>query len=210
MIFSLVQYNPVIAVAYVLVLAICITVHEFAHAFAAYALGDSTAKDAGRLTLNPIAHLDPIGSLMLLVAGIGWGRPTPYNPYNLKYRTWGPALVAVAGPVSNLIVAVASLLFLAAVAPYYDAGNLLIFFLTYLFLVNLMLMVFNLLPIPPLDGSQILFTILPARFNAIKYFLAKNGLFILIAVILLDGVLSQGLFSRIYSFFLSIVRGVIG
>ena len=147
-----------IVLSFVLAIVVAISIHEFAHALAGYLMGDTTARDAGRLTLNPLSHLDPFGSLMLLLAGFGWGKPTPYNPYNLRYPKWGPALVALAGPAINLCGAIISIAALVIVSRFLDPSNLLIVFLLFLFNVNLMLMVFNLIPIPPLDGSQLLFT----------------------------------------------------
>lgn len=148
-------------------------VHEFAHALTAYRLGDGTAKLFGRLTLNPVAHFDPLGGILLAVSfigagfGFGWAKPTPVNPANLAGGRRGEALVAAAGPLSNLVLAAAGALplryilgdpELAAQIPF------LVIQILYLFVViNLVLMVFNLLPIPPLDGSKVLFAFLPPR-----------------------------------------------
>ena len=148
-------------------------VHEFAHALAAFRLGDSTAKHFGRLTLNPIAHFDPLGGLLLAVSfigagfGFGWAKPTPVNPINLAGGRRGEALVAAAGPLSNLVLAA-----LAALPLRYIRANpelqlqipsMVIQILTLFILINLVLMVFNLLPIPPLDGSKVLFAFLPPQ-----------------------------------------------
>src|SRR3989344_9626668 len=103
MLFQLLQTSLPLAIAMIAALVITITIHEFAHALAGYLQGDMTARDAGRLTLNPLSHLDPLGSIMLLFVGFGWGKPTPYNPYHLRFRRFGPLLVALAGPVSNAI-----------------------------------------------------------------------------------------------------------
>ena len=207
MIFSLLQVGPGAAIAFVLAIVIGISIHEFSHALAGYLLGDMTARDAGRLTLNPLAHLDPVGSFMLLFAGFGWGRPTPYNPYHLRYRKWGPAIVALAGPLSNLIGAVASIALLFAVSGFLDVDNMLIVFLSSLFFINIMLMVFNLLPIPPLDGSQIVFTLLPERYAFAKVWLAKNGPLLLLGLIIVDSFTNVGIFSRIFTFILNLLFG---
>src|SRR3989344_2336082 len=175
-----------IVISFVLAIVVSISIHEFAHALAGYLMGDTTARDAGRLTLNPMAHLDPLGSLMLLLAGFGWGKPTPYDPYHLKYAKWGPVLVAFAGPVSNFVGAVVSVGILFLLRNSFGPDNLLVVFLGALFFINIMLMVFNLIPIPPLDGSQILFTVLPSRFDNLKYFLARNGPIVLFLLIILD------------------------
>jgi len=194
-----------IVISFILAIVVAISIHEFAHALAGYLMGDTTARDAGRLTLNPLSHLDPFGSLMLLLAGFGWGKPTPYNPYNLRYPKWGPALVALAGPAINLCGAIISIAALVIVSRFLDPSNLLIVFLLFLFNVNLMLMVFNLIPIPPLDGSQLLFTILPARFNNLKITLMRNGPMILLGLILLDRFGGFNIFGGIFDFFARIV-----
>jgi len=149
-------------------------VHEFSHALAAYRLGDSTARFMGRLTLNPIAHFDPLGGILLAVTmlsgsgfAFGWAKPTPVNPRNLEYGRWGEAIVAAAGPISNLVLAIVAAiplryilanLTLASEVPLLALQILLLFIQ-----INLVLMVFNLFPIPPLDGSKVLFAFLPPQ-----------------------------------------------
>lgn len=138
-------------------LVVAVTVHEFSHAWAADYLGDPTARLEGRLTLNPLAHLDPLGTLALLIAHIGWGKPVPVDPYNLSNPKRDNMLISLAGPASNLILALV-LSFL---------GRLLFPQLVLLFapfiILNVGLAVFNLIPIPPLDGSKILFGLLPGN-----------------------------------------------
>jgi Zn-dependent protease len=151
----------------VIVVVFSITFHEFSHALSAYKLGDDTAKRAGRLTLNPISHLDIIGALMLFFVHIGWAKPVPINPYNFKNLKTGTALSAAAGPISNFIIAAVC----ALIFRFIEAGNLLttaynpfltasIFIFTkivyYAVFMNLALGLFNLIPLPPLDGSKIL------------------------------------------------------
>lgn len=150
-----------------LVLFVAITVHEYAHGMIAYKLGDPTAKAMGRLTLNPLAHLDPLGALMLLFCRFGWAKPVPINPYYFDDQKKGTIMVSIAGPLSNLTVAfiVATIYpFLFMVSPSLFSGGT---FLGELFLVciitNVNFAVFNLIPFPPLDGSKILFSILPYR-----------------------------------------------
>jgi Zn-dependent protease len=164
-------------VARVIVVAIMLLVgfpvHEFAHALAAYRLGDSTAKLFGRLTLNPIAHFDPLGGILLAVSfigsgfGFGWAKPTPVNPANLAGGRRGEAMVAAAGPLSNLVLAAAAALplrFILSTAELSAQIPGLVILILYLFVyINLVLMIFNLLPIPPLDGSKVLFAFLPPR-----------------------------------------------
>jgi Zn-dependent protease len=148
-------------------------VHEFAHALAAYRLGDSTAKLMGRLTLNPIAHFDPLGGILLAVTfigtsfGFGWAKPTPVNPSNLEGGHRGEAIVAAAGPLSNLILAIAAALPLRYLVANPDLAlqipGIALDVLNLFILINIVLMIFNLLPIPPLDGSKVLFAFLPPR-----------------------------------------------
>jgi len=166
--------------------------HEFAHALAAYRLGDSTARLFGRLTLDPRAHFDPIGGLMLAVSfllvgfGFGWAKPTPVNPRNLAYGQWGEAIVAAAGPVSNLILAVAG----AIPLRYIIASGMQVGFLELtlqLFVyINLILMIFNFLPIPPLDGSKVLYAFLdPQTAWRVRPVLEQYGTIILLVAIFL-------------------------
>lgn len=152
-------------------LLICLPFHEFCHALVAYKLGDNTAKLAGRLTLNPIKHLDPFGSILLLIAHFGWAKPVPVNPLNFKNRREGMALTAVAGPLSNLFLAIVSLLLFkytylldnSQVFGYY------ITFLGYMVFINITLAIFNLIPINPLDGSRILAMFLPQKVEFLLY-----------------------------------------
>lgn len=172
------------------ILIFSVVIHEVSHGAAANYLGDPTAKYAGRLTLNPIKHLDPIGSvlvplfLVLMKSPflIGWAKPVPINPYNFRDQKYGSAKVALAGPGSNLAIALVfglTLRFFPEIAV--TPGLALIF--SYIVLINILLAIFNLLPIPPLDGSHILFTFLPPRFERLKIFLGQFGIFVLIFII---------------------------
>ncbi len=149
---------------------IAITVHEFSHAATAYALGDSTARHAGRLTLNPVKHLDPLGSLLLLLIvfsgtpGIGWGKPVPVQPWNLRGDRRGMAIVSAAGPVSNVVLAVITLSVEAVLDLYtVPLPNWLTALLSSIVSVNIGLAAFNFLPLPPLDGFSLAIGLLPGR-----------------------------------------------
>ena len=175
----------------IIILIFSIVIHEVAHGAMANHLGDPTAKYAGRLTLNPIKHLDPIGSvlvpLILIFTGspilFGWAKPVPINPYNFSDQKYGSAKVALAGPGANLLVA---LFFGLALRFFPDLIALpgLFSIFSYIVFINILLAVFNLLPIPPLDGSHILFTFLPPEMENIKIFLSQFGFFVLLFVIL--------------------------
>jgi Zn-dependent protease len=173
------------AVVVAIMLLVAFPIHEFSHALAAYRLGDSTARLFGRLTLNPVAHFDPVGGTMLAISmllgiGIGWAKPTPVNPRNLRYGQWGEAIVAAAGPFSNLVLAIAGAIPLRYVElsgmnlPFLeDVLSLFVF-------INLVLMIFNFVPIPPLDGSKVLFAFMdPQTAWRVRPVLEQYGFFIL-------------------------------
>jgi Zn-dependent protease len=183
-----------------------LTIHEFAHAAVATYLGDNTSKFSGRLSLNPLVHLDIFGTLMLLLAGFGWGKPVPVNVFNLKYKRWGESLVALAGPISNFISVILFILVFKLAAAWLPADNMLLTFLGYLIMINLVLGVFNLTPIPPLDGSKVLFSALPSRFDSFKHKLSVNGPWILLFLLIADNFMGINIFGRIFSFFVYIIE----
>lgn len=167
------QLIPV-AIVVAIMLLVGFPIHEFSHALAAYRLGDGTAKLFGRLTVNPIAHFDPLGGVLLAVTflgsgggfGFGWAKPTPVNPMNLLYGRRGEAIVAAAGPISNLVLAAAAaipLRYLISQPELLADVGMLADILVLFVQINLVLMVFNLIPIPPLDGSKVLFAFLDRR-----------------------------------------------
>jgi len=191
--------QPLFFFAWILAIILALSVHEFAHALASRLQGDRTAEAQGRLTLNPLAHIDPLGALMLMTLGFGWGKPVPFNPYNLGNKRFGPALVAIAGPFSNLVMAfVAALLIKILLAAGVVAlnGFGMVFLILFIFL-NLALMLFNLIPLPPLDGSKVLFAFLPASMADFQVNLEKYGPFILLGIIVLDSFAGTGIISGI-------------
>src|SRR5215210_5887673 len=193
MFLSLFQSNPSIAVAFLLGLVLGITVHEASHATSAYLLGDDTAYRDGRVTLNPVSHLDLLGSLMLLMAGFGWGKPTPVVPSKLRGGVFGPVAVALAGPVSNLlIVAFCAALYL--LPPFQDSGGYLRIIVVMVAFTNALLFVFNLIPIPPLDGSKVIFPFLPRALDGVVMFMNQYGPMILLGLILISFVTNFPIF----------------
>ncbi len=165
-----------------------VVIHEVSHGYAARLLGDRTAEYQGRLTLNPLSHLDFIGSFLVpfftyQVGGfiIGWAKPVPYNPYNLRNQRWGEAIVALAGPLSNILIAIIFGLLIrfgqSALSPAFLSISAVIVF------INLLLAVFNMVPIPPLDGSKVLFSLLPYHMNNVRVFLERNSIILVVAFI---------------------------
>lgn len=207
------QIDPIGALitlaAFAIALIVGITVHEFSHAWSATQLGDYTARGQGRLTLNPLAHLDPLGTLLIFVAGFGWGRPTPVTPSNIRIgERPGMAVVALAGPVSNMIVAtLAALPFrLGTVSP---GGGIDSLFLQSLVLWNVVLAVFNLLPIAPLDGFKVVLGILPRTLAAVFARTERVGMLILMVIVLVDVFTPIGILSRILIPAINIIRQIL-
>jgi Zn-dependent protease len=178
----------------IIILLFSIVIHEVAHGAMAYHLGDPTAKYAGRITLNPIKHIDPIGSILVPLFLVivrspflfGWAKPVPVNPYNFRDRKYGSAKAAMAGPGANFLVALFFGLPLRLFPDLIEIPGLFLMSSSIVF-VNILLAIFNLLPIPPLDGSHILFAFLPYHATQIKTFLTQFGFLILIGFIFLGG-----------------------
>jgi len=166
-------------------LLIGLTFHEFAHGYVAYRLGDPTAKNLGRLSFNPIKHLDPVGALFLLVFHFGWAKPVPVNPMYFKGdKQKGMLWVSLAGPATNLLIAIVTAAIWKIVEPRgLIAGGIML----YIFSINIILAVFNLIPVPPLDGSKILAGILPRKYMHLIYNLEKYG-FIILILLMFTGV----------------------
>ena len=176
---------------------LCITFHETCHGLAAYWMGDSTAKRAGRLSLNPLKHIDIFGLVMLAVAKFGWAKPVPVNMRAFRNPKAGMALTALAGPVSNFLLAMAAMLLYSVCAFYYNYTDGMVWyyllrFCLYTVILSTGLGLFNLFPVPPLDGSKVLFAFLPERWYAKLMRYERFGM-ILLVVLLLSGVLNAPL-----------------
>jgi len=195
-------------IIFVPIILISLTFHELAHGWVAYRLGDNTAKHQGRLTLNPLAHIDPVGFLMMILVGFGWAKPVPVNPYNLRTDSdRGMLLVSLAGPAANLLVALAASLLLGVgvfqLVPFADDVNYVLYFIQ----INVVLAIFNLIPVPPLDGSKILAGLLPGQAQFI-YGMETYGMIILM-ILLFTGILGKILWplvSLVTNIFLMIGR----
>ncbi|MFH1404725.1 MAG: site-2 protease family protein [Patescibacteria group bacterium] len=190
-----------IALAWVLAIFMTLTLHEFSHALVARMCGDKTAEYAGRLTLNPIAHIDIWGLIALLILGFGWAKPVPYNPYNLKDPKWDSVKVALAGPASNLIFALIAAIVIRLIIAFGLVGgaNLMIVFLFFIVLINLFLAIFNIIPVHPLDGSKLLFALLDnPKYAGFRQAIAVRGPQVLMALIVISIISNFNIF-----FFLS-------
>lgn len=176
------------AIFLLIALVVCIPIHEASHAWTAYKLGDPTAKDAGRVTLNPFAHLDLLGTLMIFIARFGWGKPTPFNYHNLKHPRRDAALIAIAGPISNLLTAFV----IAILIKYIGQMPEFVFrALSTIFDLSLILFLFNLLPIAPLDGSKLIGLIVPHSKEDWYIKFLSQGPLILILLVVFDRLLAS-------------------
>lgn len=201
--------NIVFVLVALAALLVSLTTHEYCHALVSYILGDRTAQRSGRLTLNPVAHIDPIGTVLIPLIGalsgfpvIGWAKPVPFNPYNLKYGKWGPVLVALAGPVSNFVMAGVYLALLRLVIAFLALSptNLLVLFLTLLVMVNVVLGIFNFIPVPPLDGSKLLHALLTApKYRGTLIWLETRGPLVIMLVIFADYFLNLHILSALFN-----------
>lgn len=202
---SIISGDPVQIIASLLamivIVFITLPIHEYAHGWMAYKLGDPTAKNQGRLDLNPLKHFDLVGTTMLILTGFGWAKPVPVNPFFFKDRKKGMALTALAGPVANILIATITLALWKVVAIFLpDAffitsfATILVYVIRLIILINLGLAVFNLLPVPPLDGSKILGFFLPDHINDLMYRNERYISYALFALIMFTNILNTPLY----------------
>lgn len=202
--------DPLTIVLVVVILIFSVVVHEVAHGYAALWMGDTTAQYAGRLTLNPLKHLDFLGSFLIPVlfsfSGMifGWAKPVPYNPYNLRNRRWGELLVAIAGPVSNILLAIIFGIIIRVIGGGSSEVTDLVFVAALIVQVNIVLAIFNLIPIPPLDGSKILFALIPNQYGQIRVVLERSG-FVLVLLFIF---LIWQFFSPVIDLFFRLITGI--
>lgn len=190
--------NPILFVLWIVAVLVALTVHEFSHALVATWLGDTTAKRLGRLSLNPMAHIDWFGLAALVLVSFGWGKPVPFNPYLLKDQKWGPLYIGIAGPISNLVLLSISGILLRLLVPVLGGANLLIVFLGLSFLINTALMLFNLIPLPPLDGSKIVLALLhQPKWFKLRAAMEQYGAWVLMGLIVLDVFFGIGIISAL-------------
>lgn len=182
---ELIRTDPLAFVFLAAALILAISLHEFAHALAADLQGDRLPRAMGRVSLNPVRHLDPLGTLLIFLVGFGWGKPVEFRRQALASPRFGAAIVALAGPLMNLLLAVVGA-FGAVWAVRSGNETLFLFFRTF-FLINVLLAVFNLIPIPPLDGSRLLTIFLPPSKQHILFFLDRYGMVILLILLLFGG-----------------------
>ena len=205
MLVKLLFQNPIVFILLSISLIISISIHEFAHAFIASKLGDPTAKLLGRVTLNPLAHLDPLGTFLLLFAGFGWGKPVPFNPIYLKNPKRDVAIISFAGPASNFLLAILVSIVIH-LTPQTDLGLFtLIHYLLYMIaFYNLVLGFFNLIPIHPLDGFKVVNGFLPHELSIQWMQMAPYGIWILLVLIMTDTT------SKIITPLITLTMGVLG
>ena len=186
MIFSIFLESPIAGLVLLASVIFAITIHEAAHAFMAVKLGDDTPKAQGRLTLNPLSHLDPWGTLLIIFAGIGWGKPVVFNQFNLKNIRLDTAIVAIAGPASNFLIA--TIISFVLKANFFDQFGLIYFILENFVFLNIVLGVFNLIPIEPLDGFKVVSGILPPHLALQWEETKKYGIIVLVFLLLTGSV----------------------
>ena len=206
-------FDPVTIGLIIVIILISMTLHEAMHAFVGYWLGDDTAKAQGRLTLNPVAHIDPFLTLLLplllAIAGqpiFGGAKPVPFNPSRLRFDEWGAALVAIAGPLTNLLLAFVGYVVLVLAQPSGLLGDAMSLFV----LVNLGFFIFNILPIPPLDGSRVLYALAPEGARRFMEVIEQYGIFVVFAIVLLFNQQLGQVLGAMLQFFLGLFQSIVG
>lgn len=182
--------NPVALVCRLIAVVVALSFHEWGHAFAAYRLGDSTARDMGRMSIDPLRHLDPLGFISMMLVGFGWAKPVPVNPNRLKHGRWGELIVSLAGVGVNFLLALVATFVWTAVSIFGSVGvsEVIYEFIIAFLSINLGLMIFNLLPIPPLDGYRVVKSLLLGRVKNLNIFwtLERFGSLILLVLVVFD------------------------
>ncbi|MBC1729449.1 site-2 protease family protein [Listeria seeligeri] len=205
---------PLELIPYVLVtLLIAFTIHEWAHALVALAFGDDTAKNQGRLSLNPLVHIDLFGFLLILIAGFGWAKPTPVNRFKLKKRRLGSVVVSLTGPISNLLLAIIGVgIYSILLNTSYEYGSVIPTFLMVFVNLNIVLFVFNLIPLPPLDGYQVLIEFLPLSARAKLEPVERYAMliFLIIALTPISQFTIQPIFNTVIPFIYRMILGIFG
>lgn len=192
---------------FIFAVLLSLSMHEFAHAAAANAMGDPTPRLLGRLTLNPLAHLDFLGTLALVITQrVGWAKPVPINPANFHSSRKGLVLVSLAGPLANLTLCVLASIAIRLGLPYAWGGQVLLDFLYVNFSINLGLALFNLIPVPPLDGSKVLMGLLPPRLGYKLEQLEAYGPFLLLLLLMIPGAV-RAIIGPFYSLFAGLLLG---
>ncbi|MEK7615350.1 MAG: site-2 protease family protein [Patescibacteria group bacterium] len=211
MFLNLIFASPAIGLAWALAILASLTLHEFAHAFVAMLLGDRTAEREGRLTLNPLAHLDLMGLIPLLLFGFGWAKPVPFNPYNLKNPKWDSVAIAIAGPAANLVLALLSGVLFRFSLVSFGPSNLLTAFLFLMIILNLFMLLFNIIPIHPLDGSKLFFALFDdPKYESLRTFVAVRGPQILLLAVFISILTNIDVFFFIAKPAYAICNGFIG